>query len=736
MLDKNYNHQDWEPKIYQLWEKSKHFTPKIDPAKKPFTIIMPPPNANGSLHIGHAKFVALQDIMIRYHRMLGDAALYLPGADHASIATQVSYEKILAKKKVSRFDLGREEFVKQCLDFTLNNKDTMFMQIKRLGASADWSRAKFTLDPDVSAQVLDTFAALHEDKLLYRAHRMINWCRRCATALSNLEVVHEEIEGKLYHIAYCMAQKAEFTNQQRFIVVATTRPETLLGDTAVAVHPDDDRYKQFIGKTIMVPFVNREIPIIADKAVDPEFGTGAVKVTPAHDPKDFEIGRRHKLPVIQVIDFRNKMTKEAGQFAGMNAFEAREAIIKELSRMDRVLAVKKFKHEVGHCERCNTIVEPQVSLQWFVEIEPLAKPALKAIEDKKITIIPKYFKKIYKNWMNDIYDWCISRQLWWGIQIPAYYCGTNGLSDLQKLMNPDLVEKNKRNEGCGKYVVSATKPDKCPYCGNTKLIQDPDTLDTWFSSGQWPYTTLGYPKSKDYQYFYPTTVMETGYEILFFWVARMIMFGLYRTGQIPFEKVYLHGLVRDAFGQKMSKSKGNVVDPLESIEKFSADALRMALVVGSTPGKDMSLGEPKIKGYRNFANKVWNIARFIELNSQGKTIKPFSAKTKLEKQDAAFIKKLDSLIKRTTKYLENFKFSLAGEGLYEFIWHELADKYIEESKDRLQNGDEEVLSVLHYSLKTCLKLLHPFMPYVTETIWQQTKTKDETDLVITSWPTV
>ncbi len=730
MLDKTYNHLTTESQIYQKWENNGYFSPLIDKTKEPFTIIMPPPNANGALHIGHAMFITLEDLMTRFHRMLGDPSLLLPGADHAGILTQVVFERELKKKGISRYDLGRDEFVKQCMEFTQNNMQTMFEQFKSLGTSADWRRRKFTLDPEISKQVIETFVALYNDNLIYRSERLINWCPRCATALSDLEIEHEEVTGKLYYIKYPYKD-----SPSQFLTVATTRPETMLGDTAVAVNPKDKRFKDTVGKTVILPLINREIPVIADEMVDPEFGTGAVKITPAHDPNDFETAQRHSLPSIQVIDFRNKMTSEAGKFAGLKALEAREAVIAELDNQQLIEKIETLTHQVGHCERCKSVLEPQISLQWFVDIKPLAKPALEAVEKHEIKIVPQPFSKIYRNWMNNIRDWCISRQLWWGHRIPVYYCGLEGLSQLQKLMNPNLVEEHQSTKGCDKIIVAAEKPDKCPYCGNPDLIQDPDTLDTWFSSGQWPYTTLGYPNSEDYKYFYPTSVMETGYEILFFWVARMIMFGLYRTKQVPFKTVYLHGLVRDAFGQKMSKSKGNVINPLDITQKFGADALRMALVVGATPGNDVSLGEAKIKGYRNFSNKLWNIARFILMNAENKTISEYSDSLPgLTDQDKAFIQLLNALVKQTTQNLTKYRFSLAGESLYAFVWHELADKYLEESKERLRTGDEAVLAVLVYTLKTCLKLLHPFMPFVTEAIWQELPNRKEPDLIVASWP--
>jgi valyl-tRNA synthetase len=731
MLSKTYNSKEVETEIYNSWEEKGYFHALIpaSESKKPFSIVMPPPNANGALHIGHALFVTLEDIMARYARMNGRPTLLLPGADHAGILTQVVFERKLANKKISRYDLGRDEFFKQCMEFTLENKEGMYKQMRQLGASCDWKRAVFTLDLKISKEVIKTFVKLYEDGLIYRDFRMINWCPRCMTALSDLEVEHEEDKGFLYHIAYPLVEDGN-----KNIVVATTRPETMLGDTGVAVHPEDERYKNLIGKEVALPLTGRNIPIIADSKIDKEFGTGAVKMTPAHDPVDFEIGKRHSLPVVRVIDFRNRMTLEAGEeFSGLKDKEARDLVIKKLTEQGYLVKTENYSHQVGHCERCKTVVQPQVSQQWFVTIKPLAEKAVKAVKENQIKIVPKRFEKIYFNWMENLHDWCISRQLWWGHRIPVYYCGTKGLSELQRQMNPDLVKNSK--EGCGELIVANEKPSKCPHCGSSTIIQDPDTLDTWFSSGQWAFTALGYPESEEFKYFYPSSVMETGYDILPIWVSRMIMMGLYRTGEVPFYKVYLHGLVRDGKGQKMSKSKGNVIEPFTIIEKYGTDALRMALVVGATAGNDISVEESKIKGYRNFANKVWNIARFIYLSSEGKAIKSLEeVRDKLNEKDNKFIEKTENLIREVTKYLEQDKYSMAGEALYSFIWHELADRYIEESKERVNNGDLNSLAVLWYALRTSLKLLHPFMPFVTEAVWQQIKDKNEPDLIVSSWP--
>jgi valyl-tRNA synthetase len=601
----------------------------------------------------------------------------------------------------------------------------MYDQMRSLGASCDWTREKFTLDPKITVTVLETFVKMFKQKLIFRTDRMINWCPRCQTALSDLETEYKEENSKLWFIRYV------FKNENRFITVATTRPETMLGDTAIAVNPKDPRYKEFIGKTVVIPLVFREIPIVADPIVDPAFGTGAVKVTPAHDPVDFEIGQKNNLEQIQVIGFDNRMTKKAGKYAGMTLKETREQIITELEAKGQLEKSEDYPHQVGRCERCGCILEPQISRQWFVKTKTLAKSAIKAVKSKKTRILPSHFEKIYFQWMDNIRDWCISRQLWWGQQIPVYYCGTEHLSPLQKLQNPQLGGKDVA--GCGEIIASIEKPKKCPKCGSKELVQDPDTLDTWFSSGQWPYTTLGFPQGKDYKTFYPTTVMETGYEILFFWVARMMMMGLYRTKKVPFKTVYLHGLVRDAFGKKMSKSKGNSINPLEVTAKYGTDSLRMALVFGSTPGKDLSLSDEKIMAMRNFANKVWNASRFVlEQNAIRdtqyvirKTQAPSSSShvSHITYHDAShpddkwIVEELNKTIKSVTEDIEKFKLGQAAESLYEFFWHVYCDKYIEMTKNRRTEAQETLLHVLSQSLT----LLHPFMPFLTEEIWQRGK---------------
>jgi len=669
-MDKTYNHRGVEERIYALWEKAGYFTPRLDPKKKPFSIIMPPPNANGSLHIGHALFVTIEDILIRFHRMKGEPTLWLPGADHAGILTQVVFERELAKKGKTRNDLGREEFYRQCYEFSQKNKQYMYQQLKRLGASCDWTREKFTLDPEIEKVIMKTFKKLYDDGLIYKGERIINWCPRCSTALSDLEVEYKEQEDNLYYLDYGSLN------------IATTRPETIFADVAVAVNPEDKRYLSLIGRKAIVPIINKEVPIIADQAVDIDFGSGALKITPGHDLLDWEIGQRHNLSTLVIVDPHGKMTNVPAAFEGLTTSEARKKIAEELKKMKKLTKVEPYKHSVGTCERCGTIIEPLISKQWFIKTEPLAKPAIEAVRSGKIKIIPKRFEKIYFSWMENIRDWCISRQIWWGYKIPI--------------------------EG------------------------EEDTLDTWFSSAQWPFATLKAHSQEDFNYFYPTTVMETGYEILFFWVARMIMLGLYVTGEVPFKTVYLHGLVRDAFGQKMSKSKGNVIDPLEVADKYGADAVRFALIWGTSPGHDQNLGEDKIRGMRNFTNKVWNIGRFIILNLKGKKVPFYQENMKgLTKEDQQVLNDLNHSIKDVTQNLDNFRLAQAAEEVYEFLWHRFADKYIESAKKRIAEEDLTVLAVLRHVYLNCLKLLHPFMPFITEELWQKFKKEP---LIISPWP--
>lgn len=714
-MHKIYEPQKSESKIYKMWEENRYFTPSINLSKKPFVIIMPPPNANGVLHIGHAVFVTIEDILIRYHRMKGEPTLWLPGADHAGIMTQVVYEKKLAKKGKTRFDLGREKFYKQTYKFTKQNQKIMESQLRKLGASCDWSRDKFTLEPKINEAVYFTFKKMYDDGLIYRGERIINWCTRCETALSDLEIKHEIQKTNLVFINY------PIVDSKKSITIATTRPETMFGDTAVAVNPKDKRFKELLKRNIKLrlPLTNRIIPLIEDENVDIKFGTGAVKVTPGHDPIDFEIGIKHHLPIIQVIDKNGKMTRQAGEkYFGLDVNSCRNKVLEDLKIENLLVKQEPYEHSLGTCERCRTIIEPLVSKQWFVKTQKLAKPAIEAVKKKKIQFIPNHFEKIYFHWMKNIKDWCISRQIWWGHRIPVWYCK------------------------CGQIIVDIKTPKVCPKCQNKKLYQDQDTLDTWFSSGQWPFTTLGWPeKTKDYKYFYPTTVMETGWDILFFWVARMIMLGIYCTGKIPFKFVYLHGLVRDKDRQKMSKSKGNVIDPLGIIDLYGADALRMALIFGTGVGKDIIVSEDKIIAHRRFANKIWNAARFalpyLEANTDYLKVK--EKNLQFTKQDKWIVSELKKIIKSVDKSLKTFKFHQAAEDIYNFFWHKFCDKTIEDVKKRLRNQENSrdqltARWILYKTLLTSLKLLHPFMPFITEEIYQALPGKSKKALIIENWP--
>jgi valyl-tRNA synthetase len=715
-METTYKPQKSESKIYSLWEKQRYFIPLIDHTKQPFVIIMPPPNANSSLHVGNAVFVTMEDIMIRYHRMRGEPTLWLPGADHAGIMTQVVYERELAKKRKTRFDLRREEFYRQTYKFTMENSKIIEGQLRKLGASCDWSRKKFTLEPEISKSVYYTFKKMYGDGLIYRGKRIINWCVRCGTALSDLEVKHENRSTELSFIKYPVV------GFQDFVTVATTRPETMLGDSAVAVHPKDKRYKKLLEKKVKIqlPLTTRVIPLISDERVDPEFGTGAVKVTPGHDPMDFEIGEEHKLPIITVIGKDGKMTKRAREeYAGLDIDSCRKKVIENLKRQGLLAKQEKHSHSVGLCERCQTIIEPLVSEQWFIKTKKLAEQAIKAVKEKKIQFIPRHFEKIYFHWMENIKDWCISRQIWWGHRIPVWYC-----------------------DECGKITVAIKSPERCPKCKKTKLHQDPDTLDTWFSSGQWPFTVFGWPKeTEDYKYFYPTSVMETGWDILFFWVARMIMLGIYCTGRAPFKYVYLHGLVRDKDRQKMSKSKGNIIDPLGIIDLYGADALRMALVFGTGAGRDIIISEEKIIGQRRFANKIWNAGRFViqSIELDKSFLEAKEKDLRLTKEDKWILAEMQHTIERVDKAFQRFNFHQAAEEIYNFFWHKFCDKTIEDVKKRLKNTREarDRLTgcwVLHRVFLTSLKILHPFMPFVTEEIYQILPGRPKKALIIEEWP--
>jgi valyl-tRNA synthetase len=692
-MPKAYEPGKIEGKWYQFWLDKGYFTPKIDPARKPFVIIMPPTNITGELHLGHALTAALEDIMTRWHRMRGEATLWLPGIDHAGIATQVVVERILAKEGLDRHQLGREKFLERVWEWARTYRHTIVEQHKRLGASLDWTRERFTMDEGPSRAVRTAFVRLYHKGLIYRGERIINWCPRCATALSDLEVDHKELSGHLYYVRYPMAEG------DGFITVATTRPETILGDTAVAVNPEDERFKSMVGRKVILPTVKRVIPIIADEAVDPAFGTGAVKITPAHDPVDFEVAQRHKLPSVNILNADASMNENAGPYAGLDRLACRKAILADLEKDGLLVKIEPYTHSVGHCQRCQTTIEPLASQQWFVSMKPLAGPAIKAVQDGRINIIPARFTKVYLNWMENIRDWCISRQLWWGHQIPVWYC-----------------------QDCGELTVTVDVPTACRKCGSANIKQDPDVLDTWFSSALWPHSTLGWPDdTEDRRYFYPTTVMETAYDLIFFWVARMIMMGLEDSGDIPFRTVYLHGLIRDEKGEKMSKTRGNVIDPINLLERYGTDALRFALLTGTAPGNDSKLSATKLEAGRNFANKLWNAARFvvrsIEPDRTDMTIQWDSLPT----EDRWILSRLSRTIATVNKAMADFQFEEAQRQVHDFLWGEYCDWYIELAKIRLRQGGLSPVSVLVHILETALRLLHPFMPFVTEELWQSLK---------------
>jgi valyl-tRNA synthetase len=684
-----------EEKWYQFWMEKGYFTPEINKKKKPFVIIMPPPNLTGVLHIGHALVASLEDLMARWHRMKGEPTLWLPGVDHASIGATVVVEKILAQEGTDRHKLGREKFLERMYQWTTESRRIITEQHKKLGISCDWTRERYTMDEHSSRAVRTAFVRLYEKGLIYRGERIINWCPRCSTALSDLEVEHKDVKGHLWYVKYPVVGEKD-----KFITVATTRPETILGDTAVAVNPKDKRFKSMVGKKVRLPGVNREIPIVADDAVSTEFGTGAVKVTPAHDPVDFEIAQRQKLPLINILNNDVTMNDNAGPYKGMDRFACRKAILADLEKSGQLVKTEDYSHAIAHCDRCKTIVEPIASLQWFVKIEPLAKPAIEAVKNGRITILPDRFSKVYFNWMENLRDWCISRQLWWGHRIPIWYC-----------------------KDCGEMTVAVETPGACAKCGSKNIRQDPDTLDTWFSSGLWPHSTLGWPDdTEDFRYFYPTSVMETGYDIIFFWVARMIMLGIEDTGEIPFRTVYLHGLIRDDTGDKISKSKGNVIDPLDMMKKYGTDALRFALTTGTSPGNDSRLSPDKMEASRNFANKLWNAARFVMRGLEtGSAITPAIDRKKLAVEDRWIISRLNRTIAAVTGLMNDFQFGEAERQLHDFLWGEYCDWYIEFAKIRLQAGDNTPLTVLAHVLEKALRLLHPFMPFITEELWQHLK---------------
>ena len=706
-LAKAYEPKEVEDRIYDFWMKGKYFHAEVDPKKKPYTIVIPPPNITGQLHLGHAMDETLQDTLIRWRRMQGYSALWLPGTDHASIATEAKIVEAMRKEGITKEEIGREKFLERAWAWKDQYGGRIVEQLKKLGSSCDWDRLRFTMDEGCNKAVNHVFKKLYDKGLIYRGERIINWCPHCKTSISDAEVVFEEKEGSFWHLRYPLSDGSGY------IELATTRPETMLGDTAVAVHPDDERYKALVGKTVILPLVNKEIPIIADSYVEQDFGTGVVKITPAHDPNDFEVGLRHNLPVINVMDDGGVINENGGKYAGMPALEARKQIVKDLDEAGFLIKIEPIKHNVGTCYRCGTVVEPRVSTQWFVKMEPLAKPAIDAVKDGDIRFIPERMDKVYYNWMENIKDWCISRQLWWGHQLPAWYCE------------------------CGETIVSETVPTVCPKCGGTHLTRDPDTLDTWFSSALWPFSTLGWPdNTEELKYFYPTNTLVTGYDIIFFWVARMIFSGLEHMGEVPFNTVFFHGLIRDAQGRKMSKSLGNGVDPLDVISVYGADALRFTLVTGNSPGNDLRFSEEKVSASRNFANKIWNAARFILMNIEGKDIDCALPK-KLYTSDKWILNRFNNVTAAVTENLEKFELGMAVSKLYDFIWDDFCDWYIELAKIRMNGADEESADsarrVLVWTMSNTLKLLHPFMPYITEEIWQ-TLPHDGEALIVAKWP--
>ena len=708
-LAKTYDPTQVEDKLYKEWLEKDYFHAVPDSSKTPYTIVIPPPNITGQLHMGHALDNTMQDILIRWKRMQGYCALWLPGTDHASIATEAKIVEAMTKEGITKEQIGREKFLEKAWEWRRVYGGRIVEQLKKLGSSCDWQRERFTMDEGLSEAVKEVFIKLYKKGLIYRGDRIINWCPKCCTSISDAEVEYEEKEGHFWHIKYPVRGSTEF------IIVATTRPETMLGDTAVAVNPEDERYSGMIGKTVILPLMNREIPIIADPYVDKDFGTGAVKITPAHDPNDFEVGLRHNLQQIRVMDDNANMNEAAGKYAGMDRYDARKQIVEDLKSLDLLVKIEGHKHNVGTCYRCSTVIEPILSRQWFVSMKPLAEPAIEAVKDGTIKFVPDRFSKIYFNWMENIHDWCISRQLWWGHRIPAFYC-----------------------QDCGHMMVEHDIPHVCTKCSSSKIEQDPDTLDTWFSSALWPFSTLGWPgKTEDLEYFYPTNVLVTGYDIIFFWVARMIFSGLEHMGERPFEHVFIHGIVRDAQGRKMSKSLGNGIDPLEVIEQYGTDALRFALIIGNSPGNDLRFSTEKVESSRNFANKIWNATRFVLMNFDENVDFSKVDTSKFTAADQWILSRVNKLVTEVTDNLEHFELGIALQKLYEFIWEEFCDWYIELVKPRLFDREDatrlEAQWVLNYVLGTSMKLLHPYMPFITEEIYKHLINNDES-IMISSWP--
>ncbi|MCR5254484.1 MAG: valine--tRNA ligase [Acetatifactor sp.] len=715
-LAKTYDPAGIEDRLYQKWIDKKYFHAEVDRSKKPFTIVMPPPNITGQLHMGHALDGTMQDIIIRFKRMQGYNALWQPGTDHASIATEVKIIENLKKQGIDKHDLGREGFLERAWEWKKEYGGKISSQLRKLGSSCDWDRERFTMDEGCNRAVTETFVKMHEKGYIYKGSRIINWCPVCNTSISDAEVEYEEQAGHFWHIKYPLVDENGKPSTTDFLEFATTRPETMLGDTAVAVNPDDERYTYLKGRQVWLPIVNKAIPVVEDRYVDMEFGTGVVKITPAHDPNDFEVGKRHNLPVINIMNDDATINENGGKYAGMDRYEARKAIVEELEKEGLLVRIEDYSHNVGTHDRCKTTIEPLVKEQWFVKMDELIKPAVKAIKEGDIKLIPKErMEKTYYNWTDNIRDWCISRQLWWGHRIPAWYC-----------------------DDCGEVIVSRETPTVCPKCGCTHLTQDPDTLDTWFSSALWPFETLGWPdKTEDLDYFYPTNVLITGYDIIFFWVIRMIFSGYEQMGKKPFDTVLFHGLVRDSQGRKMSKSLGNGIDPLEIISKYGADALRLTLITGNAPGNDMRFYMERVENSRNFANKVWNASRFIMMNMEGKTVTE-PAEGDLQPVDKWILSKLNTLVKDVTDNMEAFELGIAVQKVYDFIWDEFCDWYIEMVKPRLYNTDDAVSqNAALYTLKTvlidALKLLHPYMPFVTEEIFCTLQSEEES-IMISKWP--
>ncbi len=712
-LAKTYDPHGLEDRIYQKWMDKKYFHAEVDRSRKPFTIVIPPPNITGQLHMGHALDNTMQDILIRFKRMQGYNALWQPGTDHASIATEVKIIEKLKEEGIDKHDLGREKFLERAWDWKREYGGRIISQLKKLGSSCDWDRERFTMDEGCNKAVTEVFCKMHEKGYIYKGARMINWCPVCNTSISDAEVEYEEQAGHFWHIKYPVLND-DGTESGEYLTFATTRPETMLGDTAVAIHPDDARYAHLKGRKLMLPLMNREIPVVEDTYVDMEFGTGVVKITPAHDPNDFEVGKRHNLPIINIMNDDATINENGGKYAGMERYEARKAIVEDLDKLGLLVKVEDYSHNVGTHDRCKTTIEPLVKQQWFVKMDELIQPAVEAVKNGAIQLIPERMDKTYYNWTDNIKDWCISRQLWWGHRIPAYYC-----------------------DACGEIVVAKQMPDVCPKCGCTHLTQDPDTLDTWFSSALWPFSTLGWPdKTEDLDYFYPTDVLVTGYDIIFFWVIRMIFSGYEHMNQKPFRTVLFHGLVRDSQGRKMSKSLGNGIDPLEVIEKYGADALRMTLITGNAPGNDMRFYYERVEANRNFANKIWNASRFIMMNMEGKEVA--EALDSLEPVDRWIISKLNSLVKEVTDNMESFELGIAVQKIYDFIWDEFCDWYIEMVKPRLYNSDNAASqNAALWTLKTVLidvlKLLHPYMPFITEEIFCTLQSEEES-IMIAKWP--